>query len=320
MLFIDVDDELIMPKTDLNLVVIFDAIMQEQSVTTAAERLAMTQPSVSNALARMRHVWRDPLFVKDGRGVKPTPYAQRLWAQIAHPLSDIRTAVDPPQFDPASHARCFRIALTDGLTGMFWSPLRQHIEHYAPNIDVHAVPYTGALEQQLMQANVDLVMGHYFGRHQQIATRALFENPFVVVMRPNHPLSQGKLTLKRFIAAEQLLVSLSGDAEGSVDITLAEMGLKRRLAMTLNTFAGAVELVQDTNLITVLPYPVVAKYLQRGELLAKPTPISIPTPIMYMAWHKRDERDPGLQWMRNVIQTISEDIQQSCGELHLVSS
>ena len=309
-----------MAKTDLNLVVIFDAIMREQSVTAAAERLAMTQPSVSNALARMRHVWRDPLFVKDGRGVKPTPYAERLWAQIAHPLSDIRDAVNPAHFDPSYQQRCFRIALTDGLTGMFWTPLRQYIEQHAPNIEIHAVPYTGELEQQLMQAEVDMVMGHYFGRHQQIAARALFENPFVVVMRPGHPLSKGKLTLKRFIATDQLLVSLSGQAEGSVDISLAEMGLKRRLAMTLNTFAGAAELVQESNLITVLPYPVVAKYLQRGELIARPTPIPIPTPIMYQAWHKRDERDPGLQWLRGVIQNISDKFQQDCADLRLVTA
>ncbi|ASP40628.1 LysR family transcriptional regulator [Bacterioplanes sanyensis] len=297
-----------MAKTDLNLVVIFDAIMREQSVTAAAERLAMTQPSVSNALSRMRHVWRDPLFVKDGRGIRPTPYAERLWRQIAHPLSDIRDAVNPTAFDPGSHQRCFRIALTDGLTGMFWTPLRQFIENNAPNIDIHAVPYTGALEQQLMSADVDMVVGHYFGRHAHIAARALFENPFVVVMRPDHALTQGALTLERFVAADQLLVSLSGDAEGSVDIALAEKGLKRRLAMTLNTFAGAAELVRETQLITVLPYPVVAKYLQRGELVARAAPLSIPTPMMYMAWHKRDERDPAILWLRGVIQAITDQV------------
>lgn len=300
-----------MAKTDLNLVVIFDAIMREQSVTVAAERLAMTQPSVSNALSRMRHVWRDPLFVKEGRGVKPTPFAERLWQQVSDPLSDIREAVNPLEFDPSSHHRCFRIALTDGLTGMFWTPLRQYIEKHAPNIDIHAVPYVGELEHQLMTADVDMVMGHYFGRHNQIAARALFENPFVVVMRPDHDLAHGELTLDRFVQAEQLLVSLSGHAEGSVDIKLAEMGLKRRLAMTLNTFAGAAELVRETNLITVLPYPVVAKYVQRGELLVRPTPMPVPPPIMYMAWHKRGERDPGLLWLRKVIQSITDEVNQS---------
>lgn len=305
-----------MAKTDLNLVAIFDAIMREQSVTAAAERLAMTQPSVSNALARMRHVWRDPLFVKHGRGLRPTPYAERLWQQIATPLGDIRDAVTPPQFDPASQQRCFRIALTDGLTGMFWSPLRQHIETHAPYIDIHAVPYTGALEQQLISADVDMVMGHYFGNHPQIATRALFENPFVVVMRPDHSLTQGELTLERFIAAEQLLVSLSGQAEGSVDIELAKMGLQRRLAMTLNTFAGAAELIGETHLITVLPYPVVAKYLQRGELVARPLPLAVPAPIMYMAWHKRGERDPALLWLRTTMQTITDQVNNAINSNH----
>lgn len=299
-----------MAKTDLNLVVIFDAIMREQSVTVAAERLAMTQPSVSNALSRMRHVWRDPLFVKEGRGLRPTPFAESLWQQISSPLMDIRHAVNPMEFDPSTHERCFRIALTDGLTGMFWTPLRQYIEAHAPNIDIHAVPYVGELEHQLMTADVDMVMGHYFGRHPQIAARALFENPFVVVMRPGHELTNGELSLERFVESEQLLVSLSGHAEGSVDIRLAEMGMSRRLAMTLNTFAGAAELVRETNLITVLPYPVVAKYVQRGELVARPTPLSVPTPIMYLAWHKRGERDPGLLWLRQVIQTITDQVNE----------
>ena len=147
-----------MSKADLNLFVIFDAIMQEQSITAAAKRLFMTQPSVSNAVARMRYSWNDELFVKQGRGIKATPFANQLWQQISEPLNTISHAVNPVQFIPAIARRKFRISLTDGMTSVLWLPLRKILEQQAPGIDIHAVPFRGDGEQLLLSNEVDLVL------------------------------------------------------------------------------------------------------------------------------------------------------------------
>ena len=157
-----------MANTDLNLMVIFDAIMHEQSITAAADRLAMTQPAVSNAVSRMRNVWKDPLFVKHGRGIRPTPYANKLWQEISTPLESIRIATDKKKFIPAQLKRTFRIAVTDWMADLFWLPLRQLIEQEAPLVNIHAVPYTVNGEGLLINADVDIVLDYFEGHSNQV--------------------------------------------------------------------------------------------------------------------------------------------------------
>jgi DNA-binding transcriptional LysR family regulator len=306
--------EAIMSKTDLNLIVMFDAIMTEQSVTAAAERLSMTQPSVSNAIARMRHYWKDPLFVKHGRGVRPTPYAKKLWQQVSSPLTEIQQAVTPAHFVPLYAKRQFRIALTDGMTGMLWLPLRKHIEKHAPGIDIHAVPYKVDGEQLLLDADVDLVLDYYPGSNPLIHSQWVLDNHFVCLMRPEHELANTVLTLGRFIKHDHLFVSLSGDAKGIVDVELEKQGLQRRIAMTVNSFSGAVEIIRGSNLITVLPYPVIANAAIRGEVIVKPVPLTIPPAPISIAWHTRNDRDVGLEWLRGILSELISDLSVSFGE------
>jgi DNA-binding transcriptional LysR family regulator len=296
-----------MTKPDLNLLVIFDAIMQEQSISAAAQRLAMTQPSVSNAVARMRHHWKEPLFVKQGRGIQATPFAQTLWQQIAQPLRHIQEAIAPSPFIPAQAKRRFRIALTDGISALLWPPLRQVIETRAPGVDIHAVPYKGNGESLLLQAEVDLVFDYYSGTCTQIHRQWMFDNHFVCVMGAHHPLADTPLSLSQFTGAEHLLVSLSGQASGIVDTKLAELGLTRRIAMTVNSFSAAIALLQQSNLITVLPYPVVAHALESGQLFAAPPPLSVPPARISMAWHRRQEQDVGLRWLRTTLERIVDE-------------
>ncbi len=296
--------EVIVNKTDLNLFIIFDVIMQEQSISAAAERLFMTQPSVSNAVSRMRHQWNDALFVKQGRGIKPTPYANQLWQTIAEPLNIISNAVNPAQFIPALARQTFRISLTDGMTSMLWLPLRKMIEQEAPGIDLHAVPFRANGEQLLLDNEVDLVLDIYKGEHKLIHSKWMSDLNFVCVMRPNHALAKSALTLENFLAAEHLLVSHSGDAQGMVDSKLAELGKTRRIAMTVNTFASVFPLLADSNLITILPEAATSEYVAAGEVITKKLPISIADVKIYMAWHTRQNRDPALSWLMNRINKI----------------
>jgi len=296
-----------MTKVDLNLLVIFDAIMQEQSISAAAERLAMTQPSVSNAVARMRHVWGDPLFVKAGRGIKPTVYAVSLWQQVSGSLHTISKAVSPEKFTAKTAKRCFRVALTDGMASLLWLDIRKRLEQKAPNIDVHAVPYIMNAESLLLNAEVDLITDYVPQLDNNFHRQFLCNNYFVAVMSAKHPLASKTLSLAQFIKAQHLLVSLSGDASGAVDDKLAELKLTRRIAMTVNSFANATYLLKDSSLISVLPYAIIANEIKSGSLIAKSLPFHLAPAEISMAWHNRNDHDLGLRWLRVMIQEIIAD-------------
>jgi len=293
-----------MAKIDLNLVLIFDAIMKEKSITAAADNLAMTQPAVSNAVSRMRHAWKDPLFVKEGRGIRPTPYAITLWQSVAQPLAQISQAITPETFDPKTSNASFRIGTTDGSAGIVWSELRHIIEQEAPNINIYAVPFKIDGEALLNNADVDLVFDYYNGSSKEITSKQMYDNHFVTVMGAKHELASQELTLDNYLNAEHLLVSLSGDIGGIVDDKLAQTNLKRRTAMTVNSFASAINLIKQTGLIVTLPYPIIAEHLQGGDLVIKATPIKLPSIKISLAWHSRNNHSQALKWLISVLDRI----------------
>lgn len=298
-----------MAISDLNLMVIFDVIMQERSVTKASHRLAMTQPSVSNAISRMRHVWQDPVFVKEGRGIKPTPFAESMWLKIRQPLVDIRQASQVTKTDIRLAARTFRIASTDWMTDLFWLPLRKRIEQHAPLINLHAVPYRVNGEKLLLDADVDMVLDYFEGANQHIHSQLLFNNHFVCAMHPEHPLADKTLTLNDYCKSEHLLMSLSGDAKGSVDLALSQLGQSRRVAMTVNHCANMAKILTQTDLITTIPLPLIMKQLEQGQLIAKPLPFDLsPAPIS-MTWHVRQQRDDAHSWLRQqVLDVVQQEV------------
>ncbi len=294
-----------MRHQELNLLVIFDAIMTEGSITRAADRLALTQPAVSNALSRMREIWKDELFVKDGRTIQPTIYAQNLWIQIKKPLHQLVEAVDPNSFDPATAKRTFRIAAADVIIDITWRPLRKLIEKEAPNINIHAVPYTILnAEDVLHNAEVDLVVGGTAATGNVIRSEYLYTPCFICVMRPGHPLAKANLSLEEFANAEHLLVSLSGDASGLTDQVLSQHGLSRRIAMTVNHFSAVPDLLKETNLIAIVPSTAVNDAIFRGELAVIEPPIQMVPNHVSSFWHKRQEGDQGLVWLRKHVNSI----------------
>ncbi|WP_338852054.1 LysR family transcriptional regulator [Alteromonas macleodii] len=297
---------------DLNLLMIFDAIMTEGAITRAADRLSMTQPAVSNALSRMRTAWKDELFVKDGRGIQPTSFAKNLWSQIQGPLGELEVAVNPTDFNPATAKRTFRIAATDSIVSMVWGPLRKVIENEAPGINIHAIPnYDMETDKILKDAEAELTFSKYQEPGSVIRAEHVLDPSWVVVMRPDHPLAKSQLTLEDFVAADHLLVSVTGDVTGPTDQVLANLGLKRRVAMSVNQFYNATPLLKESNLICVAPSLVMEKEIFSGELAVFETPIEIVSSPLSVMWHKRQDQDAGLQWLRGlVVRFIRERVQR----------
>lgn len=299
-----------MRQQDLNLLVIFDAIMTEGAITRAAERLSMTQPAVSNALSRMRVAWKDELFLKDGRGVQPTVFAKNLWSQIRTPLSQLEHAVDPTTFDPATEHRTFRIAASDVTVDATWGILAKKLEEVAPNINISTVPANMNRQNEMLHnAEVDLMIGKNIDLAEAVRSEHLMTPHFVVAMGHNHPIAQAKNTIdvEDFIAAQHLMISSSDNTSDITDSTLTGLGLKRRVAMSINQFSPAPAILKQSNLIAVLPSAAIEREIISGELAIYELPIELPPLQVSLLWHKRQDHDLGLSWLRNILGQLIRD-------------
>ena len=297
-----------MKNQELTLLYVFDVIMTEGSITRAAERLSMTQPAVSNAVSRMRHAWKDPVFVRKGRKIEPTSYALSLWDQVRVPMHELSRAVTATGFEPATSRRQFRIALADMMLDLLWPPLVSKLERDAPGVDLHAVPYPlGGAHMQLREAHVDLAIGMLSEHDHSLRSTWLLDSDYVLAMRETHPLAGRSITLKEFLDARHLLISLSGDTHGPVDSALDRMGLSRRVAVTVNHFPAIPALLQTSDLITVLPDGMMQdERLHEGLWLTR-LPIEVDPISVYLIWHARHDREPGLIWMRSLVEYVIRD-------------
>jgi DNA-binding transcriptional LysR family regulator len=291
-----------MRDVDLHLLNVFDAIMAEGSVTRASERLGLSQPAVSNAIGRMRLLWNDPMFVRDGRGVRPTPKALELWRSIAPPLQEIRGVALSTAFNPATTQRRFRLAVNDFITYPLWPRLRRLVEAQAPGVDILAVPWQVQNTRQiLLEGLADMALSASESMGQEIRQQWVFDSHYFCAMRKGHPLAGRSLTLKAFLGADHLLVSLSGDPVGLVDDLLAEKGLRRRIAMTINNFYGLVDLLVTSDLICVMSDNFFRHHPLRNKVVLSKLPFTVPSSRLSLAWHVRNENDAGHSWLRERI-------------------
>jgi len=298
----------LMKTQELQLLYVFDAIMTERSVTRAADRLAMTQPAVSNAISRMRQIWNDPLFVRKGRNIEPTSYALSLWDQVSDPMFALTNAVSATQFDPGTSKRRFRIAVTDMFVELVWPQLIELLEREAPAVDVHAVPYTPeGTHHDLREAHVDLAVGVLTQHDHSLRSTWLFEGGYLLAMRADHPLAGRPITMDEFLSARHLLVTMSGDAHGFVDSYLDQKGHSRRIASTVNHFSIVPKILRASDLIAAVPELIsqdcgFVNGLWMGEL-----PFSVDPTSLYLIWHARHDRDPGIVWLRTHVERLLQE-------------
>ncbi|PRC93357.1 LysR family transcriptional regulator [Solimicrobium silvestre] len=306
---------------DLNLLRVFDAVMIEQNLTRAADKLAMTQPAVSNAVKRLRHAFNDELLIRTVYGVKPTPRAESIWPAIREALSKLEAAIAPPTFDPASASASFRMAMADS-TAAYWMPhLVREIEKCAPGINARMVPLvTRDPRSMLLQGDIDIAVGFFPGVVSQLAGgqssanspirhASLYTGRYVCVMRKDHPLANTPLTLETYCNAHHLLVSFSGRAHGLIDEILMPMKLQRHIILTVNQFFTAGRVVANSDLLTVLPQHLISSTGMANQLIWKELPISTPAVNVDMLWHEREARNPAHKWLReNLINLVEQTL------------
>jgi DNA-binding transcriptional LysR family regulator len=296
-------------RLDLNLLKVFDAVMTELNVTRAADRLCMTQPAVSNALNRLRRLLNDELFLKIPTGVKPTPKAIELWLPIRDALTQIHQAIEPITFDPATAETTFTLAMNDFSSNLILPLLLAVCEQVAPKVDLRIVPMTHINAPTLLeQAEIDLAVGVCKINHLKLRLRShpLVASSFVCVMRREHPFANQKLTLERYIKAKHLLVSLTGESTGLIEPILEKYALKRRIALTVNQFAVAPQLIANSDLIGVLPKRIVEISRLSEQLYLTPLPaeIDIAPSEIQMIWHERNHQNSAQVWLRSCLTKI----------------
>jgi DNA-binding transcriptional LysR family regulator len=239
---------------DLNLLVVFDAIMTERNVTRAGERVGLSQPATSNALARLRKLTNDDLFVRTAGGLQPTPIAIALANQIQPALQQIdRALIEEFSFDPATSDRVFTIGMNDYTAFVMLPKLLQKIQAIAPTV---AIQIRSGDRSKLMtlldKGEVDLICGVFPKQVAWHQTQLLFKEKFVCVCRPNHPIIDNSLSVEAYITVNHLLVSIAEDRIGRIDNYLATQNMTRQIAISVPHFLVAPFIIAQTDLVATL--------------------------------------------------------------------
>ena len=303
---------------DLNLLRVFDEVMAERSLTRAARNLSLTQPAVSNALRRLREALGDELVRRGGTGVEPTVRALALWPSVRDALRSLQASLAPGNFEPASAATTFVLAMADATAATLVPGLVQLAESDAPGVSLRVVPLTTRDPRALLEAAAaDVAVGYFpaaladmtareqAGEAVSFSHQRLYGGEYVCVMRRKHPLASGRLTMDRYCNARHLLVSFSGRPWGFIDEALAALDRQRRVVLTVNQFFTAGRVVAHSNLLSVMPRHFVRETGMAQELVLRKLPFDAPAVHVEALWHRRTQHSSAHQWLRQALAQVA---------------
>lgn len=285
---------------DLNLFRVFEVIYRTGGLTTAATELHITQPAVSNALSRLRENFDDPLFVRQGRRVVPTPLAHQLAQEISNAVQVLHDSVLKGQdFDPKTSTRRFLIGMRDPFEIALMPTLMAEIQRQAPLLKVHSNYFVRDQMSRLLSAgDLSLVIDISLPTGNDILKCPLVEDVFCVAMRQGHPLSLQPLTLDRYLAARHITVSNSSSGQSLEKFILSSQGINRVIAMQTQHYFAACQIVAESDLILTLSKAVGHWSSQFFPLTIMELPLKLPAIKVAMYWHKSADSDPGHKWLR----------------------
>lgn len=288
-------------RLDLNLLVTLDVLLSEHNVTRAAERLNFSQPSVSVHLAKLRDVLGDPLLLPGPRGMRPTARAEALREPLRQALDALEHAVAPPRpFDPAEANHTWRVAAADYAESTILLPVLAGLRSVAPGTRLAVLELMPSrIARQAERAEIDLAFHTSEGAPEALHRRVLFKERYVLVGRAGHPRLKRRPTLAQFCALDHVIVSTDGGGfRGITDDVLAEVGMSRRVVLSVPHFLFLMSVLANTDLVAMLPARLVR---DSSVLRVVEPPVEIPGYEMAMLWHERSHRDPAHQWLRDYI-------------------
>ncbi len=296
-----------MSTPDLNLLVTLDVLLSEGSVARAAQRLRLSPSAMSRALARLREATGDPLLVRAGRGLVPTPRALELRARVSQLVQDGTAALRPAdKLDLRKLVRTFTLRTSDGFVENFGPGLIARVGKEAPGVQLRFVRKQDKDSTPLRDGTVDLetgVVGQMTG--PEVRTQALFRDRFIGVVRKGHPLSKGKVTPARYAAGRHVLVSRRSVDKGPIDEALELLGLKREIVTVVGGFSTALALARTSDLIASVPERHTGNL--RDGMHGFSLPVATPEITVSLLWHPRLDADAAHRWLRQCVRA-------ACGE------
>jgi len=291
---------------DLNLLVVLDAIITEGGITRAADKLNLTQPAISHALGRLRILFDDPLFVREGRAMRATPKARSLAEPVRRALRGLEVMLtETESFDPATSQRRFTIGVRDVFEATLLPPLMRAIQRLAPHVQVAALMVPrGELESELAAGRLDAALDVRWPMSEAIRRQRIAEERLVVVVRQRHPIVRRGLDLDQYLAQEHIVVSSRRSGEGPLDQELARLGLRRRMRLRCQHYFAACRVAAMTDLLLTMPEQyarIVNKKLPNQVL---PLPFDMAPLDAYLYWHAEADRDPANRWLREQLARV----------------
>lgn len=290
-------------ELDLNLLVVFNQLLVERRVSKAAENLGVSQPAVSNSLAKLRKLFGDELFLRTPKGMEPTPYADQLAESVSYALAMIHSGVNQrSSFEPSDAQRSFTIGMTDIGEIYFLPALMERLHRDAPGVTLSTVRNTAInLKDELESGKVDLAIGLLPQLKAGFFQRRLFTQSYVCLMRRGHRLDKRKLSLAEFSAAEHLVVVSTGTGHGKVDELLLRSGVERRVRLTVPHYVSVGHILRGSDLIATVPERLADRLLEPFGLVKLPHPAKLPDVAINVFWHAKYHRAPANRWLRGVV-------------------
>lgn len=289
-------------RVDLNLFVVFDAIYSQGSITRAADTLNLSQPAVSHALGRLRERLGDPLFVRRGSQMVPTVRARALIHPVRESLAGLQECLTGDTgFDPARAQRTFVVGMRDGQEAVVLPDLLQQLEQHAPEVRLQSLTVNRRdMARELIAGRLDLAMDVLLPVSDEICHQHLLSDPLVVLMRREHPLAKGRLTLRRYLGARHALVSSRRQGPGIEDFGLARLGHHRDIRLRCQHYQAAIAATAKTDLLLTLPGMIASELAAQPGLIHKPVPVDLPPLEVHLYWHREQDNEPGHRWLRQL--------------------
>lgn len=296
---------------DLNLLFALDALLHQENVSRAAVQLGLTQSGMSRALRRLRDHFNDPLFVRTGRGMRPTPFAKRLRPMLRRTLHEVHQVICArPGFNPSQARGTFRLIIWGYAETLFLPPLLQTIREVTPGIHLDVRPPHDNLEDSLEDDHVDLILGAPQQEHCDHRWMHLLEEPYALLARGDHPMLAASITPGRLAALAHVVVMEHSHNDSIIDHKLHQRGLQRQIQVRVSSVLSVRTMLLKTDMVTLLPSRIAHHLAEHTELRVFTLPSSLQDSrfTLSMGFHVNQQHDPTHRWLREQIQNIAEEL------------
>ncbi|ACB95118.1 LysR family transcriptional regulator [Beijerinckia indica] len=298
-----------LPGIDLDLLPVLDALLRRRNVTHAGREVGLSQPAMSRALGRLRHLFDDPLLVRQAGGFALTPKAQRLAPQVAIALEQVGALFRDAPFDPAAEQRTIRIVAADAQTLLLLPEVMRRVSREAPGIRVAVEGYSPETITHMQQGRIDFAFALASSPLPPGAeSMTLGTDRLMLVTRRDHPLAAGPVSAEDYARFPHVAITIFGDGQSEIDAALAARRLSRTIALTTPYFAAALAVVAATDYVTTLSEALARRFSDTFSLVIRPSPLIAEPHSLTLVWDRIRSKDPALFWFRELVRDVAVTI------------